>query len=142
MSKKVASHEASIPDDIDVEAVDRMLSSVMNRMSFAERNAMQEEIHGVGNICPEETPERIQVSLTRLQQELEKASWEKEAFLEALKLPTTYVNKNWFRLRFLRAEIYNIEKSAKRLLMFLTLVKTYFGTIGLQRPIQLSDLSG
>ncbi|KAG7374793.1 hypothetical protein IV203_013888 [Nitzschia inconspicua] len=138
-------HSASncqIENDIDVDAVDRMLSGLMNQMSFEERNAMQEEIHGVKNLCPDETPDKIQISLKELSDELARISIpEKDAFNEAQTLPTTYVNQEWFQLRFLRAEVYDITKAAKRLLRFVDLVKKYFGVVGLQRPIQLSDLS-
>lgn len=129
-------------DGIDVEAVDQMLSGVLNQMSFEERNAAQDEVHGVLNICPRETPETVQASLIELSHAIAMSSMpEKSAFLEAQALPTTYVNEDWFRIRFLRANVYDICKATKRLLIFLHHVKKYFGMIGLQRPIQLSDLS-
>lgn len=153
MKKEVASNRSSNGsngaadtspklEEIDPEAVDRMLSNAMNQMTFEERNAKQEEIHGVKTLCPEETPETIHKSLIALSRELEVNSMpEKEAFLEAQALRTTYVNDDWFRVRFLQATLYNIKEAAERMLHFLDLVKTYYGTVGLQRPIQLSDLS-
>lgn len=127
---------------IDPEAVERMLSSAMNQMTFAERNAKQEEIHGVSTLCPEANPSTIQMSLIELQRELEVISMpEKNAFLEAQTFPATYVNDDWFRLRFLQAELFNINEAAKRMLRYLDAIRTYYGAAGLQQPIQLSDLS-
>jgi hypothetical protein len=132
------------PDEIiDPEAVDRMLSNITNQMSFEDRNAMQEEIHGVFNMCPEETPDLVQSSLLKLSQEVMTLSIpEKASFLKALSLPSTYVNEEWFRLRFLRSELFDVKAAAERIIRYLDLVETYYGEIGLQRPIQLSDLTG
>jgi hypothetical protein len=132
------------PDDaIDPDAVDRMLSNITNHMSFEDRNAMQEEIHGVFNMCPEETPDLVQSSLLKLSQEVMTLSIpEKASFLKALSLPSTYVNEEWFRLRFLRSELFDVKGAAERMVRYLDLVETYYGEIGLQRPIQLSDLTG
>jgi hypothetical protein len=128
---------------IDPEAVDRMLASITNQMSFEDRNAMQEEIHGVFNMCPEETPFLVQASLSDLSQELMRLSIPaKSAFLKAQSLPGTYVNEEWFRLRFLRSELFDVKTAAERMVRYLDLVLTYYGEIGLQRPIQLSDLAG
>jgi hypothetical protein len=138
--------ERFVPDHdevIDPEAVDRMLSTMTNQMSFEDRNAMQEEIHGVFNMCPEETPDLVQSSLFKLSQEVMMLSIpEKASFLKAQSLPSTYVNEEWFRLRFLRSELFDIKASAERMVRYLDLVETYYGEIGLRRPIQLSDLVG
>jgi hypothetical protein len=62
--------------------------------------------------------------------------------LKALSLPSTCVNEEWFRLRFLRSELFDVKAAAERIIRYLDLVETYYGEIGLQRPIQLSDLTG
>jgi hypothetical protein len=146
MSTKIAQtsgDHGNETEDIDPEAVDRMLSNMTNQMSFEDRKAMQEEIHGVFNMCPEETPDLVQSSLLKLSQEVAMLSIpEKAAFVKAQSLPRTYVNEVWFRLRFLRSDLFNVKAAAERMVRYLDLVDTYYGEIGLQRPIQLSDLIG
>ena len=46
-----------------------------------------------------------------------------------------------FRLRFLRCELFHVQKSAKRMLRFLDLALELFGEFALRRPIQLSDFT-
>jgi hypothetical protein len=146
MSTKIAPTGADDDNEIeniDPEAVDRMLSNITNQMSSEDREAIQEEIHGVFNMCPEETPDLVQSSLLKLSQEVAMLSIsEKAAFVKAQSLPRSYVNEEWFRLRFLRSDLFNVKAAAKRMVRYLDLVDTYYGEIGLQRPIQLSDLVG
>ena len=53
----------------------------------------------------------------------------------------TYVNDINFRLRFLRCELFNVLKAAKRIVYFLNLVLELFGKYALVRPIRLSDFT-
>ena len=46
-----------------------------------------------------------------------------------------------FRLRFLRCELFHVQKSAKRMLQFLDLALELFGEFALRRPIRLSDFT-
>jgi hypothetical protein len=54
---------------------------------------------------------------------------------------TSYVNDINFRLRFLRCELFNVNKAAKRICFFLDLVLELFGNYALQRPIRISDFT-
>jgi hypothetical protein len=127
------------PEDIDSIAVDNLLSQDLHHMSFQERERILEEIHGVSNLCPEETPELLRESLAQLALEVE-AITHKPAYEEAQTFPNTYVNHDNFRLRFLRTDLFDAYKAAIRMVKYLELVKVYYGSVALQRPIQLSDL--
>ena len=64
------SHEHNKFDDIDPRVVDDLLSKELLQLSFKDRNAIDEEIHGVHTLARDETPELIDVELTRLAIEL------------------------------------------------------------------------
>lgn len=134
---------------IDPEAVDNMLSQEVQKLSFQDRLAVQEEIHGVRSVSiSEETPELFQTGLANLEQELAKIS-SKPAFDEAqtLHVPShqqagnKFVNGTDFRLRFLRADLFDAKKAAARLVKYLEVGLELFGQFALERPIHISDMT-
>eukprot|EP00536_Pseudo-nitzschia_multiseries_P016455 jgi/Psemu1/221401/e_gw1.1120.3.1 len=127
----------------DPKVVDSLLSQELMQLSMKERNAIQEEIHGVHCLAPEETPNMLQESLGKLAFELEHVLplHKKKAFLESQQLNETYVNHDNFRLRILRCELFDASKAAKRLALFLHCVQDLFGDYALQRPVRLSDFT-
>ena len=106
-----------------------------------DRNDVQEEIHGVHCLAPEETPELLQESLRQLAITLDVIipKNQKRAYLESQKLSKTYVNEEGFRLRFLRCELFDVIKAADRIVRYLDLVLELFGKFALKRPICLHD---
>ena len=110
-----------------------------------------QEIHGVAEYAPEEyTTEKLQRSLHLLSEALacikdkpaydkaqEIASNNKDSDKENF---TSLVNDEDFRLKFLRAEQFNPQKAAERMVKNLNLLDRYLGTVGLSRPICISDL--
>ncbi|KAL3929378.1 MAG: hypothetical protein SGARI_004765, partial [Bacillariaceae sp.] len=73
--------------DLECMPVDEWLSRDLNQMSFQDRNKVYEEIHGVANLCPEETPELLHRSLKELERALEAIpAHKKTAFQEAQRL--------------------------------------------------------
>ena len=132
----------------DPKIVDELLSKELLQLSLKDRNDIQEEIHGVHCLAPEETPEMVNESLKKLATELDDdvvlPSNQKQAYLQSQKLETTtttYINEQEFRLRFLRCELFDISKTAKRMAHFLDLVLELFGDFALERPIRLSDFT-
>ena len=148
----------------DPSAFDNLLAEEMNNLSFRDRNDLQEEIHGVRCLAIEETPELVKKALSQLAYEIDKRTpdSQKTAYLisqqQTKEIPEqqrilqelhaleplpqhTYVNDDEFRLRFLRCELFDIKKSAARMLCFLDLVLELFGEYALRRPIRLSDFS-
>jgi hypothetical protein len=160
------------PEDVDKLGVDDWLSKELTQLSFQDRNAIYEEIHGVHNPCPKETPALVEKSLQELDRHLQdivltvnkkknvtnNTLLSTVAYEEALlsyqqqqdvlndSTSTTsttrscYVNDIDFRLQFLRTELFDTHKAAIRLVKYCTLIKQFFGPIGLQRPVQISDL--
>ena len=119
---------------------DVSLAREMNRLSIEERERRFEEIHGVfRNI--EETPDLIREKVYALGSFIDSSSIPKPAYNAACEMDRDYVESDKFRLMFLRAELFDVEKAAKRLLMFLEKKMQYFGNDALVRPLTLKDLS-
>ncbi len=127
------------------EGVDSLLSRALFQLSINERNAMEEEIHGVRCLAPEETPQLLQSSLHALSMVL--ASDEiipvdqKLDYLQSQQLPSTYINSDEFRLRFLRLTLFDVVKAAKKMVRFIKIAVFFFGGAVLERPVRLQDLS-
>mmetsp|Transcript_5055 Transcript_5055/g.10465 ORF Transcript_5055/g.10465 Transcript_5055/m.10465 type:complete len:487 (-) Transcript_5055:248-1708(-) len=131
-----------VPLDGPKKAEDLVTQDRM-RLSFKDRNAIDEEVHGVKNLSREETPELLQESMRQLSVELSKIP-NKVAFDRSQRLyaNNTYINTADFRLRFLRCEYFDAKKAAVRMVNFLDFVDGLFdGDLVLQRPIQLTDFS-
>mmetsp|Transcript_27321 Transcript_27321/g.48345 ORF Transcript_27321/g.48345 Transcript_27321/m.48345 type:complete len:524 (+) Transcript_27321:363-1934(+) len=126
--------------DVDTDAVDEMLSKQLANLSFTDRNAISEEVHGVRNLAAVETPQIVEKSLWLMNTEIERIE-HKPAYHQAVYvLHSRWVHDRDFRLRCLRAERFDVVKAAKRFLKFLDLLLEYFGTDALMRPIRMSDL--
>lgn len=133
------------------QSVDSMMAEEFLSLSFQHRNAINEEMHGVSCLMPEETPELIRVSLEKLEDELnlipdkDKKMYnvcrEKYGSKNSSEEGGSYVNDVDFRLRFLRSELFDAYSAAGKLVIFLNVVVDLFGEFALQRPIRLSDFS-
>lgn len=162
------SHEREVIEadrqGLDPEAVDHLLSKEIFQLSVKDRNDIQEEIHCVCCLAPVETPEFVEQSLRELAIEIDEGipDSKKQAYMQSNQEPkelpehqrilkelhqleplpqTSYVNGDEFRLRFLRCELFDVKKAAKRFVRFLDLLLTLFGDYALRRPIRLSDFS-
>ncbi len=135
--------------------VEHTLSKDLLELSFKDRNDIQEEIHGVHCIAPKQTPELMHKSLNELALALgsddivpahPKRGYKKGLEIQQ-RLQTERANKQLyvfgddFRLRFLRLELFDVKKAARRILVFLDLLLDLFGAYALERPIRLSDFS-
>ena len=120
------------------------ISKELMKLSLKARNGIDEEVHGVCSLCPDENPEFIDSALLELSAELDRIpdnSPPKAAYMASQKFPDTYVNSTDFRLRFLRCELFDAKKAALRLVRFLSFASELFGPEVLQRPILYSDLT-
>lgn len=128
---------------IDPKAVDGLMSQALMQLSIKERSAVQEEIHGVHCLALKETPEMIQESLEKLAFELDSVLHpdQKMAYIQSQRLGKTYVNQVDFRLRFLRCELFDVVKTAKRIVYFLKGVQETFGDYALKRSVRLTDFA-
>ena len=89
-------------------------------------------------LCPEETPTLVQESLKALQAELERTY--PHSVLEKL-TATSYLQTDEMRLQFLRNDLFDPIKAAKRMDIYLEALVDYFGPYALERPIKLTDFT-
>ncbi|VEU45099.1 unnamed protein product, partial [Pseudo-nitzschia multistriata] len=127
--------------------VDEMLSRELLKLSFQDRIANDEEIHGVRCLAPEENPRLLSLALASLEREIERIPY-KPAYDKAQAYAlvprfakTSYVNTDDFRLRFLRCELFDVRKAAVRLIGYLELMVELYGLFALQRRVKLQDFS-
>jgi len=121
------------------------------KLSLDDRTAIQEEIHGVRCMAVRETPELIQKGLQEFHAELDKMPKDEKRTYEEIcvramlyqdEKESCYALHEAFQLRFLRVELFDAAKAAKRFASYLEFVRDYWGTdIALKRLIRFSDFS-
>eukprot|EP00536_Pseudo-nitzschia_multiseries_P012956 jgi/Psemu1/210187/e_gw1.525.21.1 len=127
-----------LPDPPSHFSIDYSLSKELLKLSFKDRQAIEEEIHGVRCRAPTETPELLERSL--------------EEFDRYLDTPNNnnihnnihnrcYLNDPAVRLKFLRFECFNAFNAVTRLVRYLELTSELFGDYVADRPIRISDFS-
>ena len=104
----------------------------------------------------EKSPELLKESFVQLQIELDKLQPDSLAYNKCQKLYVdgdnyevdnkksrrkSYINTDEFRMIFLRYELFDTIKAARRLVNFVELMYELYGDVGLQRRIRLDDLS-
>jgi hypothetical protein len=131
------SSSASTSRQIDV------VSARLNQMSLEERSDALHDLHGVGDDI-DETPEFLEGKHQELGRALLSciASAKPEeslAFRKALRMSKAYVDG--FKLLFLRADMYQSEMAANRMIAFFSRKMELFGEDLLVQDIQLKHLT-
>jgi len=124
------------------------ISEALLNLSVKDRNAIEEEIHGVSCMSPEETPELLDDALEKFDLELTRID-RKPGYDRAQELqeeipngqPRSYISARGFKLRFLRCELFDARKAAKRYAKYLDVIFELHGDIALKRPIRMTDLN-
>jgi len=138
-----SSNDIEPQEDLDPKVTDSLLAKELMKMSFNDRNNISEETHGVRSLAVDETPQIQREGLSALQRELDcLPPSEKEAYDKAKALPVTYVNDPDFQLRFLRVDLFDANKAAKRIALYLDLLLKLFGIEVLKRPLRTTDFKG
>ena len=127
---------------------DSIFAKALTDLSLNDRTAIEDEIHGVTCMAVEETPHLLEHSLIDFESELHKIN-PKPAYDKAQQLllvsyresSCCYITEKKFRLRFLRCELFNVQKAAERFISYLDFVAEVYGEYALQRPISMSDFS-
>lgn len=136
---------ADVAAAADPAAVEDLLSKELLQLKVKDRNDLQEEIHGVRCLAPEETPRFVEDSLRKLATELDEVipDSQKRAYLQSQQRPASaaYVNSREFRLLFLRCELFDCQKAAERMARVCDCLLNLFGRYALERPIKLSDFT-
>eukprot|EP00531_Pseudo-nitzschia_arenysensis_P018566 CAMPEP_0116131312 /NCGR_PEP_ID=MMETSP0329-20121206/8939_1 /TAXON_ID=697910 /ORGANISM="Pseudo-nitzschia arenysensis, Strain B593" /LENGTH=591 /DNA_ID=CAMNT_0003625735 /DNA_START=421 /DNA_END=2196 /DNA_ORIENTATION=+ len=123
------------------------VSSIINKdllkYDVTERNAIYEEVHGVGNICPDESqPGMVENALREVACELKALpAHQMPYYTQSLNIPHSYIHSTNFRMKMLRAELFNPKRAAFRTEKCLEAMVELFGPATLERPPQLSDFS-
>jgi hypothetical protein len=109
-------------------------------MTHAERQLVLEEIHGVASSAVPESPAFVTQKLKALRQLLQSIR-KKSAYERASFLCPKYVNSPEFQLMFLRAELFNVRKAAKRIIQFFEQKLQLWGDRKIARRITSADLT-
>jgi hypothetical protein len=132
-------HDA-IPSDISPAQVDSLVAKQMTSLSMEDREKVYYDVHGVSEEV-KETPEMVTLSLLQLELELQKLQLQqKDAYEAAKSMNPAYVENPEFRLRFLRADLFDALKAALRLARHFETKLELFGRDKLARDIQQDDL--
>eukprot|EP00534_Pseudo-nitzschia_fraudulenta_P009603 CAMPEP_0201169612 /NCGR_PEP_ID=MMETSP0851-20130426/80831_1 /ASSEMBLY_ACC=CAM_ASM_000631 /TAXON_ID=183588 /ORGANISM="Pseudo-nitzschia fraudulenta, Strain WWA7" /LENGTH=515 /DNA_ID=CAMNT_0047451421 /DNA_START=32 /DNA_END=1579 /DNA_ORIENTATION=- len=139
-------HEAILPPMFRMKSindVDSLLSREMMALTVDDRNAINEEIHGVGTMAPDETSGLIESSLREFQKEVDAIRRVKNNKVvddfESIDGNNKYVETDSFKLVFLRCELFDAKKAALRYLRYLDLLCDVFGTVALERPLNIAN---
>lgn len=122
------------------DAVDKLLAEAMKHLSFEERQAEQEDLHGVADTIIE-SDEEIETWLQELDHRLRQLQTAKTSYEQAEAMDSSYVTNRDFRLMFLRANRYDAKAAADQLIRFFDVKKKLFGKEKLVRDITLGDLN-
>ena len=139
----VSSGHDEIPID-SPEAAESAWARELYEMSPDIREAVNYELHGVQSRAMPEDPTAIAQALQLFQIEIDTRipPIQKQAYTRAVMgLKSNYVRTPEFRLRFLRAEMFDIHKAAVRYCRGLDYLVASFGEQALLRQLYLSDLS-
>jgi hypothetical protein len=120
------------------EATSAMLAVEMNQLSVEEREKVLEDVHGIARAV-DEPLHYVKNSLVLLEQELSKIR-NKVAFDLAKSQSKEYVSSEKLRLMFLRAESFDANKAASRMVRFFDEKYELFGAEKLTKDIVLADL--
>jgi hypothetical protein len=124
----------------DTNASDVALAREMNELSVKERENLFDDIHGVAKI-QEETPELVRTCLGEMDVALSMVPKAKRKALDrAFFFKPSIQTDVKFKLMFLRADLYDAQKAAKRMAKFYEEKVQLFGEDKLMKKITLDDL--
>ncbi|CAJ1965283.1 unnamed protein product [Cylindrotheca closterium] len=124
------------------DKIDSLIANALNQLSLDERETVYYEMHGVDEVI-NETPELVNTSLNLLEIELEriKATHRKaNAYKMAEEMSPDFVHDQTLRMKFLRSEKFDAERSAERMIRFFDCKLHFFGQEKLCNNITLQDL--
>jgi hypothetical protein len=126
-------------EDVDglSKEIDNLLTRELQSLSIQNRTKVQEEVHGVATLCPEENPAMIEEALKSFQQHLDDIQ---DKYVYDQLSPFSYLHTREWNLKFLRCELYDCKMAAERLVRFTEYMHQEYDLEVLERPLRLSDL--
>ncbi|CAJ1936696.1 unnamed protein product [Cylindrotheca closterium] len=121
-----------------MKETEELLASEMSQLSVQERSKAMDDLHCVG-VELQETTEMIQKSLAEFEEAVQKER--NPIYKMAINQNRAYEEDPTFRLRFLRAKLYNVREAVRTMISFLEYKAKYFGDDKVARDITLDDLS-
>ena len=121
------------------DGFDELLAKELNSLSLREREQVFHDIHGVSQSV-EETPTFVAQKLAELDLNVSKKK-RRYAYDRAKAQNPDYVASRRFRLAFLRAEEFDAEAAATRLVRFCEEKLLLFGEERLGRDVTIQDFS-
>ncbi len=133
---------------VNEEMIEKLWARERYEMQIDDREATHNELHGVESrydASRHENPENHQRALFEFDNELNLnsrlSSKLKSGYLTALSLKSSYVSSSDLRLRFLRAEFFDVSKAVVRFCNYLNFMAEVYGEVSLLRQIFISDLT-
>ncbi|CAJ1937616.1 unnamed protein product [Cylindrotheca closterium] len=122
----------------EMKETEELLASELSKLSVQERAKALDDLHCVGEEL-QETPEMIQHSLSEFDYLVQTCA--NRIYSVAVNQNRAYVQDSEFRLKFLRANMYDTRKSVHQMMSFLQQKALYFGEDKVAHDIAASDLN-
>ena len=136
-------HSHETPSEDVVADIDRTIGSAMNSLSLQERELAMFSLHGVREI-PSEEPQMVEQCLQEMETAIQSLTGrlrlEQSAYLRAIQKNPEYQTDS-FRLMFLRAEQFQPQEAAKRIIQFFDKKESLWGTDLLHQEVTLNDFT-
>eukprot|EP00531_Pseudo-nitzschia_arenysensis_P001338 CAMPEP_0116121494 /NCGR_PEP_ID=MMETSP0329-20121206/3727_1 /TAXON_ID=697910 /ORGANISM="Pseudo-nitzschia arenysensis, Strain B593" /LENGTH=531 /DNA_ID=CAMNT_0003615311 /DNA_START=273 /DNA_END=1868 /DNA_ORIENTATION=- len=144
-----SSVDMTVEDEIDEEMIEKLWAKERYEMEVGDREATDYELHGVESrydTSKLENPENHYEALILFDNELNNpdsglSEKKKRGYLRALRLKSSYISSSDFRLRFLRAEFFDIPKAVARFCNCLNFMLDLYGEDSLLRQLFITDLT-
>lgn len=135
----IQSWQLPYPVNNDImKETDDFLAAEVKKLSLEQRARALDDVHCVGEEL-QETPELIEQLLTHFEHGIQATP--NPTYELAVSQNRSYVEDPSFRLRFLRANLHDVDKSVRQMMGFLEQKAKYFGNEKVAQDIALGDLS-
>jgi hypothetical protein len=141
LSRKAEAEDAT--KEFGHDQIDSHIANALTQLSTQERDKVYHQLHGVDDVI-EETPEFVSQKLQVFDTELGKVRVRHkkgEAIQLAQSMDPEYVSDPGLRLKFLRADSFNVEKAVDRMVRFFDIKLYLFGKDKLCLDITMKELS-
>eukprot|EP00934_Nitzschia_sp_Nitz4_P001596 Nitzschia sp. Nitz4//scaffold72_size95085//12875//14353//NITZ4_004745-RA/size95085-processed-gene-0.79-mRNA-1//1//CDS//3329557330//1596//frame0 len=137
-----ASGETNTSAEVDTtnEKADTLTAEELAALTATDRERIFHDIHGVSDRV-NETDQMIQESLHQMKKELSTLASTHNAYQRALEQNPSYVNDPAFRLRFLRADRFNVSQATHRYFLHYEKKLELFGEDRLTHHLTQKDLN-
>jgi hypothetical protein len=125
------------------EEIEAAMAHELSALSLKVRTDVLEEIHCVKSMAVQETPILVDDGIEKLRRQVISLGGcaGRNDCSDALDIDTPYVKSRDFGLKFLRADFFNVNLAARRMVTHLELLFKFYGPLALQRPLRFSDLT-